>query len=123
VLSSDIVAIRPFVPSLDFAVSKRFYQALGFRVTMEDETIAMLKLGIFSFILQKFYLKEHSENFMMQMLVRDVDAWWDEAQPARLTDEFGLKLVKPPAMQPWGMKVGFIADPSGVLWHIGEVLF
>ncbi len=122
-LSADIVTLRPFVPALDFAVSKRFYQALGFRPTMEDDTIAMLKLGIFSFILQKFYVKELAENFMMQMLVRDVEAWWAEVQPARLTDEFALKLVKPPAIQPWGMKVGFIADPSGVLWHVGEVLF
>jgi len=26
-------------------------------------------------------------------------------------------------MQPWGMKVGFLFDPSSVMWHIAESLF
>ena len=41
----QILAIRPFVPAKDFDVSKRFYRALGFTLTHEDESIAILKLG------------------------------------------------------------------------------
>ncbi len=27
------------------------------------------------------------------------------------------------ALQPWGLKVGFVFDPSGVLWHVAEAPF
>ena len=70
----QILAIRPFVPAKDFDASKRFYRALGFTLTHEDESIAILKLGSFSFILQNFYAKEFAENCMIQLLVRDVDS-------------------------------------------------
>lgn len=70
----QILALRPFVPAKDFDLSKRYYQALGFRLTHEDDSIAILKFDSFSFILQNYYAKEFAENFMVQLLVRDVDA-------------------------------------------------
>jgi catechol 2,3-dioxygenase-like lactoylglutathione lyase family enzyme len=118
-----ILALRPFVPARDFALSKRFYQALGFTLIHEDEQVAIPKLGAFSFILQNFYQKEFAANCMVQLMVRDVDAWWRETDPARLEAEFGVPPPKPPAMQAWGMKVGFLIDPSGVLWHVVEAPF
>jgi uncharacterized glyoxalase superfamily protein PhnB len=27
---------------------------------------------------------------------------------------------KAPAMQPWGLRVAYVVDPSGVLWHVAE---
>ncbi|BAO92187.1 VOC family protein [Caballeronia cordobensis] len=120
---SQILALRPFVPAQDFALSKRFYEALGFRITHQDDDIAMMKAGSFSFILQNFYVKEFAENCMLQLLVRDVDAWWREMNPEALAGEFGVNPARAPAMQSWGMKVGFVFDPSGVLWHVGEVPF
>jgi hypothetical protein len=120
---SEILALRPFVPAKDFELSKRYYQALGFRMTLEEESIAILKLESFSFILQNFYVKEFAENCMLQLLVRDVDAWWRESQPEALVGEFSVKAPRAPVMQSWGMKVGFIFDPSGVLWHVAEVPF
>jgi catechol 2,3-dioxygenase-like lactoylglutathione lyase family enzyme len=119
----EIVALRPFVPAKDFAVSKRFYQALGFRVTLEDPPIAILKYGSFSFLLQDFYNKDLAENFMLQLMVRNVNTWWERVEAARLVETFGIKLQKPPALQPWGMTVAFLSDPAGVLWHVAESLF
>jgi hypothetical protein len=118
-----ILALRPFVPAKDFDVSKRFYQAMGFTVTHEDANIAILKLGSWSFLLQNFYAQAFAENCMVQILVRDVDAWWASNSPDKLVGAFGVKPPKPPAMQSWGLKVGFIFDPCGVLWHIAEVPF
>ncbi len=120
---SEVLAIRPFVPARDFGLSKRFYQALGFTATLEEPPIAVLKLGSFSFILQDFHVAALAENFMVQMLVRDVTAFWRGLDVDRLVVEFGVKPPKPPALQPWGMKVGFIHDPSSVLWHVAEVPF
>jgi len=119
----QVLALRPFVPARDFLVCQRYYQALGFVLTQADEDVAFLKMESFSFILSKFYQKELAENFMMQMLVRDVASWWAAAAPERVAAEFGLRAPRPPAMQPWGMKVGFIFDPSSVLWHIAEAKF
>ena len=120
---SSIVALRPFVPARDYELSKRFYRALGFRATHEDEHVTILKLESFSFILQNFYVKELAENFMLQLMVRDVDAWWQNVNPERLTAEFDIKPPRPPAMQDWGLKVGFIFDPSPVLWHVADAPF
>jgi len=118
----QVLALRPFVPAKDFELSKKFYQALGFALTLEDAQIAILKQGSFSFILQNF--KAVSENQMVQMLVRDADAWWQRhVDGAKLAADFGVKPPSAPTMQSWGLKVGFISDPSGVLWHVAEVPF
>lgn len=119
----QVLALRPFVPAKDFELSKRFYQALGFVPTHEDESVAMLKLGSFSFILQNFYTKEFADNCMVQLLVRDVEAWWRGVEPTTLAAQFAVKEPRAPARQSWGMKVGFIFDPSGVLWHVAEAPF
>lgn len=120
---SQLLALRPFVPAKDFELSKRFYEAMGFRITHQDDNIAMLKAGSFSFILQNFYVKEFAENCMLQMLVRDVDAWWLEVNPGALSGLFPVNPPRAPEMQSWGMKVGFVFDPSGVLWHVAEAPF
>ena len=119
----SVLAIRPFIPAKDFAVSKRYYQALGFGLTHDDAEIALLKMDSFSFILQAFYRQELAENLMVQMLVRDADAWWADHRPEALVTDYAVREPLPPALQPWGMKVGFVFDPSGVLWHVAEVPF
>jgi hypothetical protein len=119
----QILALRPFVPAKDFDLSKRFYQAIGFAITYEDAQIAILKTGAFSFTLQNYYVKDFAENSMIQLMVRDADAWWRRHDPASLVEPYGVKPPRPPAKQPWGLKVGFVFDPSSVLWHIAEVNF
>jgi uncharacterized glyoxalase superfamily protein PhnB len=119
----QVLGLRPFVPAKDFALSKRFYQALGFAITFQDAQIAMLKLESFSFILQDYYVQEFAENCMLQLLVRNADAWWGRVDADKLVEEFAVKPPRPPAMQSWGMKVGFLFDPSGVLWHVAEAMF
>jgi len=119
----QVLALRPFVPARDFALSQRFYQALGFAPTHTDAQVCILKLGSFSFILQNYYVKEFAENCMVQLLVRDTGAWWQRVDAAKLVAEFAVREPRTPAMQDWGMKVGFLFDPSGVLWHIAEAPF
>jgi uncharacterized glyoxalase superfamily protein PhnB len=119
----QVLALRPFVPAKDYGLSKRYYQALGFTATLENDEVTVLKMESFSFILQNAYEQTLAENLMLQLLVRDGEAWWQAHDPARFVGEFGVKAPKPPAMQPWGLKVGFIFDPSGVLWHVAEAPF
>ena len=116
----SILALRPFLPAKDFAISQRFYQALGFKVTYQDDTIAILKLESFSVILQSHYVKDFADNCMVQLLVHDVDDWWRRVDADDLVARFGVQAPRAPSLQSWGLQVGFLFDPSGVLWHIAE---
>ena len=42
----------------------------------------------------------------------------DDIQAARLDESFGVPAPKPPVMQPWGITVSYVVDPSGVCWHV-----
>ena len=119
----SVLALRPFVPSRDYDLSRRFYEALGFSTTYSDDRVTILKLGSVSFILQNFYVREVAENCVVQILVRDVEAWWARTDPATRLADFEVKPPIAPALQNWGLKVGFLFDPSGVLWHVAEAPF
>jgi uncharacterized glyoxalase superfamily protein PhnB len=114
-----IVEIKAFVPARDFALSKQFYQDLGFELCWSSEQLAYLRHGNSSFLLQKFYNKEHADNFMMHLLVEDVDAWWRHIEARGIASKYGIK-AEPPEDRPWGLRDFILVDPSGVLWRIGQ---
>lgn len=110
---------RPFVPAKDFELSKRFYEAIGFTKVLDGE-VAIFRIGASSFILQRYFQKEWAENFMMQLMVDDLDSWWMRLSSLELPTNFGVPEPKPPAIQPWGLRIAYVVDPSGVLWHVAE---
>jgi catechol 2,3-dioxygenase-like lactoylglutathione lyase family enzyme len=112
-------AARPFLPAKDFDKSRAFYEALGFEKLLDGD-VAIFRVGQSAFILQRYYQKEWADNFMMQLMVRDLDAWWAHIQALDLATTFGVAPPKPPTMQPWGLRVAYVVDPSGVLWHVAE---
>ena len=87
------VEIKAFVPSKDFELSKRFYIDLGFTVAWSSDDLAYLHAGRSSFLLQRFYVKEHAECSMMHLLVEDVEAWWEHVQAQRLEEKYGLRAI------------------------------
>jgi uncharacterized glyoxalase superfamily protein PhnB len=112
-------ACRPFVPAKDFARSRSFYEALGFTKLLDGE-VAIFGVGETMFILQNYYQQAWAENFMMQLMVDDLEAWWTHIQSLDLPGRFGVSPPKPPRLQPWGLRVAYVCDPSGVLWHVAE---
>jgi uncharacterized glyoxalase superfamily protein PhnB len=110
---------RPFLPTKDFDLSKRFYEELGFTKELDGD-VAIFRIGTSSFILQKHFQKEWAENFMMQLMVDDLDAWGSHVASLDLPAKFGVPAPKPPMIQPWGLRVAYIVDPSGVLWHVAQ---
>jgi predicted lactoylglutathione lyase len=36
---------RPFLPAKDFDLSKRFYQALGFTIVLDNHQVAIFRIG------------------------------------------------------------------------------
>jgi predicted enzyme related to lactoylglutathione lyase len=111
--------VRPFMPAKDVDVSKRFYETLGFDKVLDSEVV-IVNAGSGGFILQRHYQKEWAENFMMQLMVDDLDAWWTHIVTLDLAKQFGVPAPKAPAMQPWGLRIAYVVDPSGVLWHVAQ---
>jgi hypothetical protein len=111
---------RPFLPALDHATSKAFYEALGFDKELDAEDVAIFRVGASSFLLQRHYQQQWAENFMMQLLVDDLDVWWSHIERLDLATRFGVPAPTAPAMQPWGLRIAYLVDPAGVLWHIAE---
>jgi predicted enzyme related to lactoylglutathione lyase len=105
------------MPTKDFEQSKQFYEALGFEKVFDGE-VAIFRVGSGGFILQRYYQQQWAENFMMQLVVDDVDAWWSQVQSLDLASRFGVAAPREPAMQPWGLRVAYLTDPCGVLWHV-----
>jgi uncharacterized glyoxalase superfamily protein PhnB len=118
--SYKILDLKAFVPARDFALSRRFYSDLGFTEKWHNNEVAEFEAGGFRFLLQNFYAQGHAENFMMHLHVEDGDAWWKRISDADLKGKYQLHMARPPALQPWGLRVLYISDPSGVLWHIAD---
>lgn len=112
------VEVKAFVPARDFALSKRFYQDLGFDLVWSDDHLAYFRHGQSSFLLQNFYNDEHAGNFMMHLLVNDVDAWWRHVQSQDIATKYGT-MAQPPEDH-GSMRDFVLVDPTGVLWRIGQ---
>ena len=115
--STDVA--RPFLPTKDIGLSSAFYEALGFKKVF-DSQVAIFAVGSTSFILQRGYEKSWAENTMMQLMVDDLDAWWARIVALDLAKTFNVQPPKPPKVQPWGLRVAYVYDPCGVLWHFSE---
>lgn len=65
-------------------------------------------------------MQQFAENFMMHLMVDDADAWWKHVEGAKLAAKYPGIMAKAPAVQPWGLRVLYLSDPTGVLWHIAD---
>jgi len=120
------IELKAFLPARDFELSKQFYQDLGFTLCWGTEgDLAYLHYGDhgshgkIGFLLQRFYVKEFAENLMMHLLVKDVDAWWNDIQEKQIVEKYGVR-AEPPEDRPWQLRDLTLVDPSGVLWRIAQ---
>ena len=114
-----VTEIKAFVPAKDFAVSMQFYKDLGFTMASVGGGVAYFHFGHASFLLQDFCADGLAENFMMHILVEDVDAWWQQVAASGVASKYGVN-VTAIETQPWRMRDFCLTDPSGVLWRIGQ---
>ena len=115
-----VLDLKTFVPARDFTLSRKFYQEIGFRENFANAEVAEFEFGSFRFLLQNYYVQEFAASFMMQMLVSDTAAWWSRLMTLDLPQRYPGIMLRAPTMQPWGLKILYLSDPSGVLWHIAE---
>jgi catechol 2,3-dioxygenase-like lactoylglutathione lyase family enzyme len=119
-LPSPVTDLKAFVPTKDPELSRQFYTDLGFTINFSSPEISELQLGSFRFLLQTFYVAEHAGNFMMSLAVENADLWWEHIQRVGFAKKYPGIMCKPPEVQPWGVRVLYLSDPSGVLWHITD---
>jgi len=115
------VALRAFVPGgPDFDMAMRFYEALGFRRDFLSDAgdVAGFSCEGGSFLLQNAAFPGWNDNFMMSLSVADLDAWWSHIDRLDLAGTFSVTAPRPPAAQPWGLRVAYVFAPGGPLWHI-----
>src|SRR5712692_8204371 len=117
-LAQTVTAMRPMVPAKDFEISNRFYVALGFHPRPLTDQLVEMQLGVFSFILQAYYVREWADNFVVHLTVSDVCLWWDHIVSLDLPARYGVK-TKAPQSEGWAVVAG-VTDPSGVLWRFAE---
>ena len=90
--SFSITEIKAFVPAKDFSLSLAVYADMGFEARSNAGGIAYLGCNDCSFLLQDFYVESHAQNFMMHILVADVQAWYEKLDlPPSDVHFFGLK--------------------------------
>ena len=113
------VEIKAFVPAKVFRKSLQFYLDIGFTMASEGGGVAYFHCGEASFLLQDFCAEGLAENFMMHLLVEDVDAWHQRILDSGVAAKYAVT-VSDVVQQPWEMRDFCLTDPSGVLWRIAE---
>lgn len=115
------VKLRPFIPSgADYPLSIRFFEDLGFTNVYSDSGLTIFRVGEQEFFLQNFHNTEVQHNYMVELVVEDLDRCWAELQAASLESKYAVKL-KEPTLYPWGKREIHLIDPAGVCWHLSEV--
>jgi uncharacterized glyoxalase superfamily protein PhnB len=111
--------IMTFVPGgKDYKLALAFYQDLGFEATWTSDELSVLEKDGCRFFLQNFTNEAMQNNFMMNLEVVDLDAWWRKIQETDLVGKYpGVRAVEPKDY-PWGKREIHLIDPVGVLWHM-----
>jgi hypothetical protein len=84
-----ITEIKAFVPSKNFERSKQFYKDIGFTMASEGGGVAYFHFDHASFLLQNFCAESFAENFMIHILVEDVEAWWNQVNNSGVVAKYG----------------------------------
>ncbi|MET0349230.1 MAG: VOC family protein [Rhizobacter sp.] len=113
--------MKAYVPARDLAQSSDFYRRLGFEVEALSDDMAYVRFQSTSFLLQHFFVEAHAHNFMMHLMVENVDDWYAHVLASGVVDQFGVR-VDPPQDQPWGLRDFPLVDPTGALWRVAQPL-
>ena len=103
-----------FVPARDFALSKRFYLALGSELVDSGEDYAEFRWGEDRFIVRDEYQVQWAENFGVHVIVKDAAAFARWAAELVASGDFPGVRVEGPKDEPWGYRVTYVWDPSGI---------
>ncbi len=114
------LSIRPFIGAKDFELSRSFYRDMGFREKVLSADMSLFKIGELGFYLQNAYVKDWVDNSMIFLEVEDVNDYWNQLVALDLPGKYKNVRLTPIKKYDWGSEC-FVHDPSGILWHFGEL--
>jgi catechol 2,3-dioxygenase-like lactoylglutathione lyase family enzyme len=114
------ISIRTFIGAKNFELSRNFYRDLGFEESVLTGNMSYFETQGLGFYLQDAYVKDWIDNSMIFLEVEDVSSYWNELSALELTVKYKSVKLTPMREYDWGREC-FVHDPSGVLWHFGEI--
>ncbi|MDH3636490.1 MAG: hypothetical protein OES20_17475 [Gammaproteobacteria bacterium] len=112
---------KPFVPSNDYAVSKAFYECMGFKINWDSEEVCEIDTSFgYRFLLLPRNHNNNAHSLMLHFLVNSAQEWYDHFEDIGLTRKFAGTKVAKPELMPWGLLITHVWDPAGVLLHFAE---
>ena len=106
--------LKVCLPAKDFEQSKRFYTALGFKLSEGWVGTADFELDGNHFQLQDHYVESWADNLMVIIGVDDVEAWHQHVKAIADGKEFSNIHVKSPETVDYLLTL-HVVDSSGVL--------
>lgn len=118
-MQPEIVSLRTFIGSKDFAVSKAFYTELGFQEISLSDNLSLLRFNELSFYLQDAYVEDWLNNTMLFIEVKNVKACYEWLTQLQLPQKYPGAKLHPIRRDNWGDEC-FVIDPAGALLHFGQ---
>lgn len=117
----EILDFKPFVPSNDYAVSKAFYECMGFKINWDgDEVCEIDTLFGYRFLLLPKNHNNYAHSLMLHFTVNSAQEWYDHFLEIGLAEKFQGTKIAAPDFKPWGLLITHVWDPAGVLLHFAE---
>ena len=93
---------------------------MGLAKLVDGDDVTIFAAGSGGFLLTDLPHETLDGQFMMQLMVDDLDAWWAHIDGLDLPAQFGVPAPRPPELQPWGLRIAYVVDPCGILWHVAQ---
>lgn len=117
----EIQDFKPFVPSNDYAVSKAFYECIGFKINWDAGEVCEIDTTFgYRFLLLPKNHNNYAHCLMLHFMVNSAKEWYDHFLDAGLSEKFGGTKVAAPELMPWGLLITHVWDPAGVLLHFAQ---
>ncbi|MBK1723600.1 hypothetical protein [Thiocystis violacea] len=112
---------KPFVPSNDYAVSKAFYECMGFAINWDDGAVCEVDTMFgYRFLLLPRNHNNYAHSLMLHFMVNSAQEWYEHFLNVGLAEKFPGTKVAAPDLKPWGLLITHVWDPAGVLLHFAE---
>lgn len=117
----NIRDFKPFVPSNNFEVSKSFYEYIGFNINWDIGEVCEVDTNFgFRFLLLPKNHNNYAHSLMLHFMVDSAEEWYEHFSSLELENKFEGTKVARPKLEPWGLLITYVWDPSGVLLHFAE---
>ena len=111
--------VMPFIGSLDYQKSRKFYGEIGFKVEEGDKHCKVFINNELSFWLQNYANKQWLDNSMIFLDVPNLEKLKKKLKSLRIEEKYKNVKISETKLYDWGIEF-FMHDPSGVLWHFCE---